>query len=90
MLLRGRPLLRVAVALVVLSLGAMLFTWIVVPDEQQCRWGISIWDGERAREGFVRVPCSLSEAQVRQYLDEHPHKLPVVTGSDWEQRQQTP
>ena len=70
MLLRGRPLVRVALALVALSLAAMLFTWIVVPDEQDCRWGVSIWDGERAREGFVSVPCSLSEAQVRQYLDE--------------------
>ena len=85
MLLQGRPLRKVALALVVLTLGVMLFTWIVPSEEQQCRWGVSIWDGERAREGFVSVPCSLSEAQVRQYLDDHPHQLPVVAGTDWEQ-----
>jgi hypothetical protein len=84
MLIRRRALLRAAPVLVMLSVLAMLFTWVVVPEQQQCRWGVSIWDGEQAREGFVSVPCSLSEAQVRQYLDDHPHELPVVAGTAWE------
>ena len=75
--------MRLAVVLLALALGAVLLTWLVVPEAESCRWGVQVWDGGSVEAGYVSAPCSLSEAVVRQQIDEHPPDLEVVDGADW-------